>query len=522
MRPSDTDRSLRRHQTLTPVSERTGLRTFHIGKWHLGNSSTSQTQYAPNAKGYDYYFGFMFQPDLPGPNGGSDYYNNPWLRVDNGNPQQYSGHLTNILADDVIRILSELDTNKPFFITYWPLAPHSPDRSPAEWASKYPDNVEGRYAANVSSLDESVGKILAQLDASGRANDTIVLFLSDNGGTISQHPNGVGSLRGSKHTTFEGGIKAPMIVRWPGHVAPGSKNRNLVASMDIFPTLAEIVGLNTSEAIVDGQSLVPLLNGSREFPDRLLFWEHKAPGDTIEYAVRDKRWKYIIDNKGNNRKYLFNLNQDPGETTNLLNQYPNVVNQLQAAYEAWRWDTAEVRYEVNKTKGNATINGKTMSFGKEYGYAQVPHNTRFNPDIFAFTINLWVDPNTESDKPRRLVSKGLVWRVFLASNDKLRFMAMRHSDSKYFTVESTATVPKNQWTHIAITMELDGELKIFINGKLDTSTTYVPIRADRRVLDIGNSQSLNQPFFGSIYDLRFFNDALTGEEITKLYQTTRP
>lgn len=529
-------------RTQTGISENTklmpaylkeaGYATYHIGKWHLGSSNINWPDFAPNAKGFDYFYGFLFAPESAGPSGQtvleaveqeSIFYVNPWLKENNGSYVQREGHLTDILADEVVKVINQHDVPKPFFINYWPSAPHLPDSPTARWALEYPDTPEGKYAAVVSGLDENIGKILSALEASGKAENTIVIFASDNGGTLAQHPAGIANLRGEKNTMFEGGIKVPMIVKWPGHILPGSRNDDIVMTMDILPTLAEIIDLDLSASEIDGQSFLSLLQGGDNFPDRLLFWEIQGARNSLKYAVRDGRWKYVEDTRNSRFKYLFNVNQDPGEIVNLIDERSGVAEQMRAAYQAWRWDTTEIDYIINNTKGETIVNGDLLTFGPNPGLARVLNDSKLNPDNFSLSISLWVKPSTENSGVSRLVAKGQAWRVLLNRNGNIIFNGSLHSDpTQSLNLTSVKQIPKNIWTHITLTMEYDKDLKMYVNGVLDTSTKYEILRADRRRLDIGNSAALNQPFLGSIYNLKFFNDELTADEVYQLFLDQPP
>ncbi|MEM7581921.1 MAG: sulfatase [Acidobacteriota bacterium] len=309
-------------KTLAHELRRGGYETVHVGKWHLGHV---HQEHQPLAHGFERFFGFLHAHQLP------KTYRNPRLRSGQGPEAAHDGHLTELLTDRAIAFLEgRTGEDRPFFLNLWYFSPHKPLQPPARWAERYADSEQGRYAAMVSSLDEAIGRLLKALEDRGLERETVVIFLSDNGGVWDLHEGRNGPLRGGKTQLFEGGIRAPLIVRWPGRVAAGSVSSEVTASFDAYPTLLEIAGVEPPLEI-DGRSLLPVLEGDGMASERALFWEEIYAGRK-QGAVRAGRWKLTLGGTAR----LFDLEHDPGEASDLATRYPGVVDRLRSAYGSWR------------------------------------------------------------------------------------------------------------------------------------------------------------------------------------------
>lgn len=318
--------------TFAEVLKTRGYETALIGKWHLGGS---QPDFLPNSHGFDYWDGF--------PHGCIDYFNftygdmPSWFR--NGKPfQPPKGYTTDYLTDQAIGYLRR-KRERPFLLY---LAHNAPHYGKAGWDRKTGkgDNVlqapdayirrfahiadEKRrvYAAMVSSLDDNIGRLMTALRQSGLEENTFVIFFSDNGGAT-----GFGGanqpLRGHKSDLFEGGIRVPGMMQWKGRLAPRRVIRQATGAIDIFPTLCSLASVQPP-ANLDGRDLSPLLFDNRT-SEREFFWRTER-GDA--YLLGD--WKYIRMNSG--EEYLFNLAQDPAETTNRLSDR-ETLQRMKQQYE---------------------------------------------------------------------------------------------------------------------------------------------------------------------------------------------
>ncbi|HJO38167.1 MAG: sulfatase [Vicinamibacterales bacterium] len=329
--------------TLAEVLADGGYATGHIGKWHLGGPG-----FEPEAQGFDWAVG-------GDASGAPPTYFHPYTRNGRSLPDLESGdngeYLTDRLTDEAIRFLDS-HRDRPFLLYLSHYGVHTPIEAKADIERYYRDKPTGTghdnptYAAMIQSVDEGVGRVLRRLDELGLDEDTIVIFLSDNGGfgpATSMAP-----LRGSKGMLYEGGIRVPLIIRWPGMVGDGTVSDTPVIGVDLFPTLLAAAGIGRpGDAPLDGVDLTPLLTGTGPIPERPLFWHFPAyleadasvPGPwrtTPAAAVRRGNYKLVTFFE-DGRHELYDLADDPGESRDLAAQEPDRTEQLRAALERW-WD----------------------------------------------------------------------------------------------------------------------------------------------------------------------------------------
>lgn len=319
-----------------------GYDTAMIGKWHLGHTIQ---QHTPNARGFDHFYGHLntnvqyFEHDFAG---GHDF-------QENGKSVDHKGdYATDIHGDQSVRYLQELrDKSKPFFLYVPFIAPHSPMNAKQEDMDKYPRRLDlptspkKTYAAMVDSMDQAIGRILDILDEQGIADNTIVLFFSDNGGFV---PFGAsnGSLRGGKTETFEGGIRVPAVIRWPEVLPANSVNDAVISVMDLLPTLSNATGVVAeNEKELDGKNRWKAITGrgSRERGDPLYFTSNSPVYNSFMHAVLDGKWKLVqtIDHQRRSTRsetFLFNVDIDPNEQNDLAQKYPDRVAQLTRLLDA--------------------------------------------------------------------------------------------------------------------------------------------------------------------------------------------
>jgi arylsulfatase A-like enzyme len=259
--------------TLPKKLQSLGYRTAHVGKWHVGEALEYQS-IQPSQQGFDYWFGMLNHFVLQGPNARGEMpraqptHWNPWLQ-ENGSPaRQFNGYLDDILTDRAIGLIRRKSA-QPWFVNLWLYSPHTPYQPPAEDAAKYPDTEEGRYLAVLSRLDHNVARVLKALHDSGQADNTIVIFTSDNGSPNKARDSNW-PFSGFKGTFLEGGQRSPLLLHWPRHY----QNKDIAVPtmiMDLFPTLVELAG-ERRLAEMDGQSLVPLMKDSAFQPQKTLFF----------------------------------------------------------------------------------------------------------------------------------------------------------------------------------------------------------------------------------------------------------
>jgi arylsulfatase A-like enzyme len=323
-----------------------GYATALIGKWHTGSHEAN----LPVNFGFDYQYGFFDAHSLYAPEGTpgitdqriekdfTDQYN--WKRGrqnTNGIFRNYESieekeHLTDAITRESISFIRQ-HKEQPFFLFAAYNAPHTPLQAPDEYVAIYkvePDPVKRVYYAMIKQLDDAIGRLLGELESQGILKNTLVIFLSDNGGSTYTFTTGNYPMRGGKITDFEGGIRVPFFMNWPGRIAAGSQFGSPVSAMDIFPTIAAAAGcpLPTTRQI-DGKDLQAYIYNDSIIPHRELFWQR---GDTR--AVRSGNWK-VIWNAGMGDTLLYNIGDDPNELRNLFQHKKDLATDLIKIHDRW-------------------------------------------------------------------------------------------------------------------------------------------------------------------------------------------
>ncbi len=326
---------------LPRLLKQAGYVTAHVGKWHLGHGRTAPQ---PSAYGFDYH-----RCTLANGPGFQQHQKDPYFRA----------RSTAIFVDEVIRFI-ERNRGKPFYVNLWTLVPHATLHPTPEQLRLYaflkpsPNlpyaSARQIYYGTVTAMDRELGRLFRWLDQQGLTQNTLILFSSDNGPEDIHIRNaghsGVGSpgpFRGRKRSLYEGGIRVPFIVRWPGHVPAGKVNSSsVVAAVDFLPTLAALVGIPLPKAYRgDGENMLDVLLGSDRPRKRPLFWEwrfriygyhfHRSP----MLAMRDGNWKLLMNPDGS-RIELYDLREDPGEVDNKAAEHEDVVRRMSAELLAWQ------------------------------------------------------------------------------------------------------------------------------------------------------------------------------------------
>ncbi|MCA9138591.1 MAG: sulfatase [Planctomycetales bacterium] len=337
--------------TLAKHLQEAGYLTALVGKWHLGDAD-----HYPETHGFDVNIGgthwgapqTFWWPYRGAGRFGPEYRYVPHLEF--GRPGEY---LTDRLTDEALAVIDQAD-GEPFFLYLAHHAPHTPIEAKAEdveyFRSKLRPEMNHQnavYAGMMKSLDESVGRVIAKLSERGLDENTIVIFASDNGGFIGiDNKSGQtvpatnnAPLRSGKGSCYEGGIRVPLIVHWPGVTTRGAVCHEPVVVMDLLPTLLHATGIELPDGVAfDGLNLTPLLKDPSVRLDRdaLYFhYPHYYPTTTPVSAVRSRDWK-LLEYYEDNRVELFNLREDLGETTDLATQHPEKAEQLRKHLHRWR------------------------------------------------------------------------------------------------------------------------------------------------------------------------------------------
>lgn len=317
--------------TIASVLRAQGYRTRLVGKWHLGEPP----KHSPLHHGYDEFFGII--------EGAADYFRHHMVMggkdvgiglAQGDTPIERNGYLTDLFGDEAVKTI-EAHGDTPFFLSLHFNAPHWPWEgredaavAPTLGASfHYNGGSLAKYKAMVEAMDQNVAKLLAALDRSGKADNTIILFTSDNGG---ERFSETWPFTGVKGELLEGGIRVPLLARWPGRIAPGSTSDQVMISMDFLPTLLTMAGGTVGKAgTFDGMDLSAQLTGKAAPVDRSLYWRFKANGQA---ALRQGDWKYL---KLGDKEHLFHLAQDERERADLAADDPARLQAMRLQWDSW-------------------------------------------------------------------------------------------------------------------------------------------------------------------------------------------
>ncbi|MEI7850960.1 MAG: sulfatase-like hydrolase/transferase [Kiritimatiellales bacterium] len=329
-------------QFLKPV----GYTSIQIGKWHLGPTP----EWSPALRGFDEVFGFLGR-------GAHDYYklNDPEDPIYRGTtPVKPSGYLTDCWGDEAVAFIERHKT-KPFFLYLAFNAVHAPLQAPADEIAKFNTGSKDRNTllAMGKRMDDAIGNVVAKLKREGVWENTLLFFISDNGGPLAQTANNT-PLRGGKHQDYEGGIRVPFLVCWPAKLKPG-ESQVVVSSLDILPTALAAAGISLpTNKPLDGMNILPVLRSETEPAPRNLFW--CSGSNEGWWAVRSGDWKLVGDKA---RVGLFDLSKDVSEKNDLAKQMPEKVAELTKLHDAWL----------------AEMSNPIKSGAKRYGMEPPPGNT---------------------------------------------------------------------------------------------------------------------------------------------------
>jgi arylsulfatase A-like enzyme len=319
-------------RTLPQLLKDDGYATALIGKWHLGYLK----QNSPNAHGFDYFFGYR--------SGYIDYYRHT---DGDGQPDLYEndksvtaeGYMTDLITDRSVAYIRDRK-ERPFFLSVQYSAPHWPYQRPdqpsvardnARHLQPHDQDTSTRadYVAMLERADAGVGRILAALDEAGIAGNTLVIFTNDNGGEwLSRNA----PFFHRKLSLWEGGIRVPAILRWPGHLPAGGVSEQVGITMDLTATILAVTRTPVPTGLrLEGMDLMPVLSGAAPKTERTLFWRIDAYGQT-QQAVRSGEWKLLVDGGAS---LVFNLEDDPGERRDLANQRQDIARRLRPLLDDW-------------------------------------------------------------------------------------------------------------------------------------------------------------------------------------------
>ena len=323
--------------TIGDMLKKVGYANGVVGKWDMGQAR----RYLPLQRGFDFFYGHG--------NNGIDYYTHerygvPSLFRGNERTEEDKGqYITHVFGREALYFLNEHIGKRPFFL-YLPFnAPHgastlaednggvkpgvqAPEEAVARYRAVVKDEKLARYFAAVTEMDAVIGQLLKALDDSQQAENTIVIFMSDNGGSGN---GGNAPLRGSKSTMWEGGLRVPFLFRWPAQVPAGKVTDEFLTALEIVPTLLAASGAKVApEVALDGFDMLPILRGEKSSPRTEMFWQRRG-----DKAARVGHWKWLESAKG---KGLYDLRTDLGETRDLSAEQPEVLAMMKERFAAWR------------------------------------------------------------------------------------------------------------------------------------------------------------------------------------------
>ena len=333
----------RRETTMANIFDSNGYATAIFGKWHLGDCYP----FRPEDRGFKHCVyhgagGVGQAPDY----WGNDYFDDTYIV--NGKIQQFEGFCTDVWFDEGLKFIKD-NKDKPFFAYISTNAPHGPYYCPKKYTKMYEDNPDVPQAAfygMITNVDDNMARLMKLLDDEGLADNTILVFMTDNG-TAAGTKGGRGfdgGMRGTKGSPYEGGHRVPFIIRWPnGKIEAGKTVERLTAHIDILPTLIEMCGLDSPEIEFDGSDITPLLHSDgAQWKERALVVESQrvvTPKKWRKSSVMTDRWRLV------NGQELYDINEDPKQTKNLAEQYPEIVQQLRGDYERF-WDDVSREHDL--------------------------------------------------------------------------------------------------------------------------------------------------------------------------------
>ena len=376
--------------TVADVMKQAGYTTGHIGKWHLCGSSGP----APSQYGFD--MGLVTHSG-----NASAVYRERWKTTEH----QVTASSHWIMEDGIDFIKEHKNDGAPFYLNLWTLVPHGRlNPSPEElavyagleadpddfssWMREYAKSARDLtaqmkvYCASMTSLDSAIGKLLDYLDESGLSESTLLIFSSDNGPEDyhcgDSANGGVGSpgeFRGRKRSMYLGGMRVPMIIRWPGKVPAGNVNNSVWSAVDLLPTLASIVDvdLSSAETAIDGEALVGILQGGKQDRQKPLFWEWKFEifGNQDyrppQLAMLDGKW-WAGCNPDQTGVELYDITTDPAQRTNVKEQYPEVADRLVGAMVDWKKTIPESFYESASERGTSEAKSVMLKAIRRTGF----------------------------------------------------------------------------------------------------------------------------------------------------------
>ena len=520
--------------TVADVLRSAGYATAHVGKWHIGQDLGPDThEFLPTGVGFDT-SARLYIPT-------QQTHWDPLMILDEQVSVQEPGHSTDALTKYALQFLNaQTGSPKPFFLNLWYYAPHLPMEVPPQWVNDHygeydPELPWTQYAAMVTHMDFAIGQLLDKLDQMGVADNTLVIFTSDNGGAgnLGLHPNGNGPLNGWKGDYEEGGMRVPFVARWPGVIPADSVDETVVMGFDLLPTVLDILGTGNTLPHVDGQSLMPLLTASEGWVPRthVFPWTRKATGKPkpippangvlSTFAVRrDERTlggqylKLIYDPMGD--VFLFDLVSDPGEVDNIASKQPDDVQELWEAY--WTDRVAQTKLEWKGTPEGAV---STLPNGYDFsgGVVSIPPEARYDFHDGHFTVGCRFRLDSVATT-QALVNKTGSFLLQVLAGGQLT-LAVQGSDGSTIFLQGPDPVLPGEVHVAAFTVTrwtstlADNTVTLYHNGTKVAEDTVPAVTANRNPVLLGNNATDgagSKPLYGLLLNTAFYVQALLPEE----------
>lgn len=439
--------------TLATSLNEVGYKTIAIGKWHLGGQEDEK--FIPTNKGFDHFYGFL--------GGASSYYSednaSQAFLSDNQPIPMPNRYLTDLFGEKAVEFIEKQSDSKPFFMYWAPNAVHSPLEAPKEVLAKYAhikDEMRRKLVAMHHVMDKNIGNIVEALEKKGLLENTMIVFISDNGGIPNNNASINLPLNGEKGTLYEGGIRVPYFMYYPKKLPKAKTYNKMVSSLDIHPTLLALAGVKPSEKL-DGVDLMPYLTEkNRDNPHKNLYWKNAN-----KWGVRDLEWKLFYDKKAKRQK-LYHIAKDPYEKEDVYKKYPQQVKRLTKMYQkwdsqnatfSWGWNPSAVgKYKIDLQFTFEELVSERFT-SNDFRSVEVVHNTE-KQDINKSekVLSLAFDKPSQSmiakAKHTPMLSKGVKYaHIKVLSKQPFQMkLKMKVSDNEFFTVESTRPYAgKGQW-----------------------------------------------------------------------------
>ncbi len=555
--------------TLPEMLREEGYNTAHIGKWHVG---TGKEEFLPRNSGFNYSVRLETSAGLS--------YLDFVLSINDEENISYRNqtHLTEVLTTHAINFINDTLENapdQPFFLNLWYLAPHKPlDQVPKNFdnsstnycidsdpAKRTCDSPRGNFSALVTNADRQIKRLLDHVDnATNLRENTIVFITSDNGGSKKTHNSRVVSerkLRGFKGSVYDGAIRVPLIVRWPGVIPKNTVNESVVSSFDLFSTLIKLTGTRLVIDDLPGTSFLDaLLTNSLITKSSPLFWENKhankafanTSGIFNTYAVRNGDWKLIFIPARNKHDQdsiqLFNLRFDPSENNNLLSRqvkrfidfnfmnfnfgivnkntpsdsdadrYRLLVDDMQHRYYQWRRDQGDIQYSPKLSGSGVHLVDSVLQF--KGGNASIDRDVRFDFNDGDFSFAAWINPSWVSGRSV-VAEKPGSWRILIDEGSlQLVLIGQKQENNKdQPTMTLKAPIKENMEQHVAFTVfgwrDDPSTVRLYLNGELvDESTAAKTVKKvnsqdlpDMPMIFLGGDSENRVPYHGTMSIPRF-------------------